>query len=79
MIVVAVYEEFAQRRFKPGARLANGRISDDDGNWHDMPLLVIREATRQEYLDGVKEVCGKIVDWSRIDSPETKFYLVSVD
>jgi hypothetical protein len=78
MIVIAVPKK-SQAFFNMPELHLHGSISDNDGKWVQMPVHVMRTATREEYLKSVNERGGHIFDWALVDDPETEFFLVSID
>lgn len=54
-------------------------VADMNREYHSVTFLVIREATKQEFLDHLEETGSKITDWEDINRIDSKFYEISTD
>lgn len=57
-----------------------GELSDYNGNYHQqMPFLVLRMATRQEWIDHALANGARLMDVMRLATERDLFYEISVD
>lgn len=76
MIMGVMDYDYTPEKFKIGS-LVIGKILDRNGDEQDARFVVMREATRQEYLDYCAEQNCTIKNYDELD--RAKFFLISID